>query len=91
MKTLIYTDPQGYKFNALVRDTDTNPAIGVLSGPPHLSQIEWPDIGRELHNTLLDKGFFSVKDVQIRQTEFNQIILATVGKKIFRLYQQEET
>lgn len=89
MKTLTYTDPQGYKFNSVVRDSDTNPAIGLLSGPPHLSQIDWPDIGLELHNTLLERGFVDIKSVQIRQTEFNQIILATVGKKIFRLYQEE--
>lgn len=89
MKNLIYTDQLGYNFLSLVRDTDTDPSIGILSGPPHLNQIDWQDIGRELHNKLLEKGFYTLKDIQQRQADFNQIILSVIGRKIFRLYQEE--
>lgn len=89
MKKVIYTDENGFNHNSLLRDSDTDPAAGLLQSPPDLRQLDWDEITRIIHNKLLERGLLTIKDVQIRNNEFNQIILASVGKKIFALYQQE--
>ena len=90
MKSVTYTDQNGYNHNSLLRDADTDPSIGILQSPPDLRQLNWEEIARTIHNALLERGLLTVHDVQIRNNEFNQIILAKVGKKIFALYQQQE-
>lgn len=89
MKLVTYTDENGFNHNSLLRDGDTDPAAGLLQSPPDLRQLDWEEIARVIHNKLLERGLLTLKDVQIRSTEFNQIILASVGKKILALYQQE--
>jgi hypothetical protein len=89
LRQVIYTDEGGYNHSSLVRDGDTDPSIGLLQSPPDLRQLDWEEIARTIHNALLERGLITLKDVQIRSTEFNQIIMAKVGKKIFALYQQE--
>lgn len=90
MKTVIYTDPDGLKHLSTIRDNDTDASIGILQSPPDLRQLDWQEIPKEIHNLLVEGGFFSLKDVQIRQTEFNKIINSTIIKRIFRLYQEQE-
>lgn len=89
MKLVTFTDQNGYNHKSLLRDNDTDPAIGLLQSPPDFTQLDWNEIARNIHNALLDAGLLTVNDVQIRQADFNKIILAKVGKKIFALYQQE--
>ena len=90
MKLVEYTDPDGYNHKSLIRDTDTDPTVGIMQSPPDLRRLDWESIARNIHNELLARGILTIKDVQIRQTEFNQVVLARVGKKIYQLYQQQE-
>lgn len=90
MKLLTFTDDNGYSYKSLVRDNDTDPSIGLIQSPPDLRQLDWEAIAKNIHNALLERGLLTIQDVQIRSTEFNQIILAKVGKKIFSLYQEQE-
>ena len=90
MKLLTYTDANGFKHKSLVRDTDTDPAIGLLKSPPDLEQLDWYVIKLTLHNSLLDKGILTLEDAQSRPNEFNQCVLAAVAKPLFRLFQQQE-
>lgn len=90
MKEVTYTDANGYKHKSLVRDTDTDPSIGLLKSPPDLEQLDWYVIKLTLHNLLLDKGIITLEDAQSRPNEFNQCVLAAVGKPLFKLYQQQE-
>lgn len=91
MKLLTFTDDEGYNHKSLVRDNDTDPAIGLIQSPPDLRQLDWEAIVKNIHNALLERELFTIQDVQIRSTEFNQIILARVVKQIYRLYQEQET
>ena len=91
MKRVTFTDDDGYTHTSLVRDTDTDPAAGLLQSGPDLRQLDWDEIARNIHNKLVERGLIYLKDVQIRQNEFNQIILASVGKRIFALYQEQES
>lgn len=90
MKELTFTDKDGFNHKSLVRDTDTDPSVGILKSPPDLRQLDWQEISRNIHNALLERDLITIQDVQIRSTEFNQIILAKVGKRIFALYQEAE-
>lgn len=87
MKLLTYEDPNGYKHKSLVRDTDTDPSIGLLHSPPNLDALDWRIIRVTLHNLLLEKGILTMEDAQNRQNEFNQCVLVAVGKPLMRLYQ----
>lgn len=89
MKLLTYTDTDGFKHKSLVRDTDTDPSVGLLKSPPDLNQLNWHAIKLTLHNSLLDKGIITLEDAQSKSNEFNQCVLAAVAKPLFRLYQQE--
>lgn len=90
MKLLTYTDSDGFTYQSLVRDNDTDPSIGLIQSPPDLRQLDWDAIARNIHNALLERELFTIQDIQIRGTEFNQIILAKVVKQIYRLYQDQE-
>ena len=89
MKELTYTDANGFKHKSLVRDTDTDPSIGLLKSPPNLDQLDWYVIKLTLHNLLLDRGIITLEDAQLKSNEFNQCVLAAVGKPLFKLFQQE--
>lgn len=90
MKLLTFTDADGFSHKSLVRDNDTDPSIGLIQSPPDLRQLDWEAIVKNIHNALLERELFTIQDVQIRSTEFNQIILAKVVKPIFHLYQKEQ-
>lgn len=91
MKKVTFTDDNGYNHHSLVRDGDTDPSTGILQSPPDLRRLDWEEMARVIHNKLLERDLINLKDVQIRQNEFNQIILASVGKRIFALYQEQES
>lgn len=89
MKVLTYTDNDGFNHKSLVRDTDTDPSLGLLQSPPDIRELDWDDIKKRIHNGLLERGLLSLSDIQIRGTEFNQVIMASVVKPIYGLYQKE--
>lgn len=89
MKIVEFTDNNGFNHKSLIRDTDTDPSIGLINDPPDLRMLDWESIAKNIHNALVERGLLTIKDIQIRQTEFNQIILARVGKQIFKLYQEQ--
>lgn len=88
MKQVIWTDENGYNHLSTIRDKDNDPSIGMLKSPPDLDNLNWGEIKRQLHNSLVQKGIFTVKDAQ--QQDLNHCVLATVSKALFRLYQEEE-
>lgn len=88
MRQTIFTR-NGFNYISLIRDNDTDPTTGIIQSPPDVQQLDWESIQRNLHNTLLERGLLTLKDVQIRQNEFNKIVLAAVGKPLLKLYQGE--
>lgn len=89
MKLLIYSDSDGYNQASLVRNTDSDPTLGLLQSPPDIRQLDWAGITRDIHNKLLERGLITLKDIQVRNVEFNQVIMSSVVKPIFGLYQKE--
>lgn len=89
MKLVTFQDDQGRRHKSLIRDNDTDPTIGLIQSPPDLSQLDWQAMQVNLHNALLDKGILTVSDAQDRVSDFNQCVLAAIGKPLFSLYQME--
>lgn len=89
MKVLTFLDQNGIERQSLVRDNDTDPAIGLVQSPPDVQSLNWQAISKSIYLKLLERGLFTLKDIQVRNVEFNQIIMATVVKPIFGLYQEE--
>lgn len=89
MKLVTFTDSDGYRHKSLVRDGDTDPSIGLIQSPPDLRQLDWTEIARQIHNKLLERGLLTLKDIQVRNSEFNQVVMSTVVRPIHGLYQEE--
>lgn len=90
MKQVIYTDQNGLQHKSILRDGDTDPSIGLLQSPPDILSLDWEGIAKTIHNKLLEANLLTIQDIQIRSADFNKIILATVGKRIYALYQNGE-
>jgi len=60
MRTVIWTDSNGYKHKATVRDRDTDEmaqhGMGLSSDPPDVNGIDWEAVKRNLHNLLIDRN-----------------------------------
>lgn len=89
MKLLTFTDSDGFNHASLVRDNDSDPLLGLIQSPPDVRELDWEQIKRNIHNKLLERGLLTLSDVQIRNVEFNQVIMSSVVKPIFGLYQKE--
>lgn len=89
MKLVSFQDDDGRRHKSLIRNNDTDPTIGLIQSPPDLSQLDWRAMEVNLHNALLDKGILTLSDAQSRVSDFNQCVLAAIGKPLFGLYQKE--
>lgn len=88
MKHLEYHDSRGYKQRSLVRDTDTDPTIGIPQELPDIESLDWETIKRDLHAKLLDRQLLELSDIQQRQADFIWCITAALKKPLMRLYQK---
>ena len=90
LKVLTFYDEGGFKHKSLVRDGDTDPAIGIIQSPPDLRRLDWEGIVKNIHCELLDRELLTITDIQNRSNEFNQIIYSKIIKQIYKLYQEQE-
>lgn len=90
MRTVKWTDANGYKWRSLVRDGDPDEAAkqGILQGPPNLEELDWAAVKRDLHNALVDSGLFSWRDVQEKPGLQGAIL--TLKRRLVTLYREAE-
>lgn len=90
MKTIDYIDRDGYKRRRIIRDNvpDKEAHRGIPLEPPDLSQLDWKEIERNLHNRLMDRGLITMKDVRELKTLQNAVV-SIVQPEIVRLYKQQ--
>ena len=89
MKILSF-EKNGKRYNRLVRDTDTDPSIGIPQDPPDIELLDWEQIKRDLHNTLLDMKLLSLKDLENDSANLlTSAILSVVRTKLIRLYREQ--
>lgn len=92
MRYVTWTDERGYKHRSLIRDTDPDTAapMGIPSDPPDLSQINWANLEKALHNALVDRGLFTWDDVQRSGNSLVGAINSVLKREVQTLYRQQE-
>lgn len=92
MRTVVWTDDSGYKHRSLVRDIDPNSAaeMGIPLDPPDLSQLDWEEIQREIHNRLVDSELSNYRAVLLAQNSIGNAVRRVLTRKILELYRQSE-
>lgn len=93
MKIVVWTDGGGYKRRSMLRDRDPDQMApeGIPLDPPDLSQLDWEEIKRELHNALVDKGLSTWGDVQRQQNGVTSSILSVMKRRVVALYRNDIT
>jgi hypothetical protein len=91
MKNVVWTDEDGYKRVSLLRDRDPDHMApeGIPLTPPDLSQLDWEEMKRELHNSLVDKKLFTWDDVQREQNGVSSAILSVMKRRMIALYRRK--
>ena len=90
MRVIIYTDKEGLKRRALVRDNDPDSMAdkGMPAGPPDLELLDWDETRRQIHNELADAGLWTWDDVQRMQNGVSGVVRRVVIDRIIRLYRE---
>jgi hypothetical protein len=88
LKILTYEE-KGKRHNRLVRDTDTDPFVGMPQDPPDIDLLDWEQIKIDLHNLLLDMKLLTVKDLENDHANLlTSAILSVMKTRLIRLYRE---
>jgi len=90
MRTVLWTDENGYKHRSLVRDNDPDElaAEGLNQDPPSVHALDWESIKRTIHNSLVDRELFTWSDVIRQQDGVSGAILAGIRRPLIALYKR---
>lgn len=88
MKLVTYTDSNGWKRRSLIReDMLPEQAIqGVPRNPPDVNQIDCEEMLRELNNLLIDRGLFTIADLNQNPNSLRNAVEVVLYKKLMGLY-----
>lgn len=88
MKYVVFEDERGWKHRALLRDKDPESmaAMGVIEDPPLISDLNWDELKRLIHNNLVEGGVFTWADVQAQQNGVTRAITSAVRKQLITYY-----
>lgn len=93
MKLVTWTDDNGYRHRAYIREGDlesTAPSLGIPADIPDLSQLDWESVQRDLHNILTDRGYTTWADVQLSQNGINTAVQSVLVRRVVQLYRAQE-
>ena len=92
MKLVSWEDERGYVMQSFIPDgtSDDLAHNGIPHNPPDLSEMDWEEVARELHNALVAQGLVTWKDVQRQQTTLVPVIVSTIKKRLVVLYRKKE-
>lgn len=88
MKIATYTDEKGYKRRVICKD-GVPVEYGIPQEPPDLSQIDWEEVKKELHNILVDRELITLKDVHKAGNAVTSGILKVLKRRVINLYREE--
>lgn len=88
MKIVAYIDNDGWKRRALIKDDMRLEQAyqGIPRNPPDVSQLDCEEILRELNNLLVDRGLFTVADLNKNPNSLRNVIEMVLHPKIMNLY-----
>lgn len=92
MKTVEWTDAQGYKHRALIRDDDL-PTVayaghGISADPPDVNRIDWETVKRDLHNLLLAHGLTTFEDVNTSAAPLGAVLIKAIKAQVIGLFKR---
>jgi hypothetical protein len=92
MRTVVWTDRNGWKHVSMVRDEDPDGLAeqGIPVGPPDVSSLPWEDICKEINNQLVDGGVLTWRDAVRQQNSITHIVERVVRRKIIDLFRGED-
>lgn len=88
MKLVTFIDEDGFKHRSLIREGD-DPALGVRSDPPDLSLIDWEEVKKTLHNTLVERGIITWQDIVRSQNGLSSAVLLALRNPLRELYREQ--
>jgi len=79
MRTVIWTDGNGYKHKAAVRDCDNDEmaqrGMGLSNDPPNVNDVDWEAVKRNLHNLLLDRNMTTWVSVKRSDSQVGSVFI----------------
>lgn len=91
MRQVEWTDEKGWKHLSLIRDNDPDEMAphGIKSDPPDIEQLDWDQIKKELHNSLVNRRLVNWQDVQQQGEGIKGAILSALRRRIIDLYKDK--
>jgi len=88
MKLIQWKAPDGFYHLSLIRDGDsTNDAPqGLPQDPPDITQLNWREIQKTLHNELVVRRLITLEDITRSQGELTAAILTAIRRQVIALY-----
>ena len=88
MRQQLFTDRNGWRRVALIRDNDPDEAapLGIPMMTVDINDIDWEAAKKEIHNYLIDHQVYEWADVQRAQNAVSNAIRASLQKRIVDLY-----
>ncbi len=77
---------------ALIRDDDPDDMgpQGVPLEPPDLTNLDWDGVSRDIHNALVNGGYFTWEDVQREQAPLTSIACRAIKRRLVVLFRQKQ-
>lgn len=91
MRLVQWTDDSGLLRQSYIKegDPDSMALKGMRHEPPNLSEIDWEEVQRDLHNALLEQGLITWHDVQAQQNTLGPVIVSALKRRIIALYRKK--
>ncbi len=90
MKVTRWIDEVGYQRVSIVRNDDATPKAthGLRIGPPDVTELDWENVVKDLHNSLVERELFTYKDIITKKNSVTSAILSTLRRRVIELYKQ---
>ena len=93
MKTVLWTDKDGYRHRSLIRDDDPESEAqrGLPQDPPDLHNVDWEGVIRDIHNKLVEGGVMSYQDLMGRRdVDLKMFIVSAVKPRVIAVLRSME-
>jgi len=88
MKLVEWKDTSGLYHSSLIRDGDPDSSApqGLPQDPPDITQLNWREIQKALHNELVVRRLITLEDITRSQSGLTAAILTAVKQQVVALY-----
>lgn len=90
MRIVSFVDDKGYIRNVKIKDEDpdSHAKYGIPVDIPDLESLDWDGFKRDLHNSLVQSGFYTLQDVMKSGTAFTPA-MTVLKRYLHALYASE--